>query len=92
MNFSERLDQLCAESDHAQKDLAHGIGISEGALINYRRNRVPKATELLRIAEYVGVSTDWLLTGRENAGMKSGTAAGTGRARTARENQYLWIR
>lgn len=35
-------------------------------MINYKRDRVPKAEELLRIADYFGVSFEWLLTGEDS--------------------------
>ena len=41
------------------------MGLSKNALANYERGkRIPRADALLLIAEYYGVSTDYLL-GRE---------------------------
>lgn len=48
-----------------QKQIAVQLELTEGAIINYKRNRIPKAFELLRIADYFGVTMEWLLTGLE---------------------------
>lgn len=37
--------------------------ISEGALINYKRDRIPKAEELYRIANFFGTTMDYLYGG-----------------------------
>jgi len=42
------------------------LALSEGAIVNYKRDRLPKAEELLRIARHFNVSMEWLLTGQED--------------------------
>jgi transcriptional regulator with XRE-family HTH domain len=66
VNFSERFRDLTDGSGRTQRELADGMGISEASLVNYRRDRTPKAEELLRIARYFSVTIEWLLTGDDD--------------------------
>jgi transcriptional regulator with XRE-family HTH domain len=65
LNFSTRFRELMDTSGKTQKELAAALGLSEGALINYKRDSTPKSHELLAIAQYFGVSMEWLLTGNQ---------------------------
>lgn len=66
MKFSERLKELRNECELSQKALGTHIGVSQKA-IDYWENGVnePKATYIVRLADFFDVSTDYLL-GREN--------------------------
>ena len=68
VNFSGRFRSLCESSGKTQKRLAELLGTSESALVNYKKDRVPEADVLLRIAKYFNVSIEWLLTGDEPIG------------------------
>ena len=68
VNFSPRFKSLCESSGRTQKELAKVLEISEAAIVNYKKDRVPKAEELLRIAVYFNVTIEWLLTGVEPDG------------------------
>lgn len=67
MNFSDRFSDLLGNNPLNQKELSISLNISEGALINYKRGRIPKAEELLKIANHFGVSMEWLLTGKDDS-------------------------
>lgn len=43
--------------------LGRAVDISPAGMSNYKNGRVPKADELLRIADFLGVSMEYLLTG-----------------------------
>lgn len=66
MEFSERLKELRSECGLSQKALGTHIGVSQKA-IDYWENGVnePKATYIVRLADFFDVSTDYLL-GRES--------------------------
>ena len=66
MNFSERFRELTEGAGRTQRELAEEMRISEASFINYRRDRTPKADELLRIAQFFGVTMEWLLTGEDD--------------------------
>ena len=68
VNFSGRFKSLCESSGKTQKKLAELLGTSESALVNYKKDRIPEADVLLRIAKHFNVSIEWLLTGNEPVG------------------------
>lgn len=61
--FDYTIDKLLKENGLKQKDLADAIGVSESSISKYRSGeRIPKVDVLTKIADYFGVSTDYLLT------------------------------
>ena len=65
MNFSTRLANLLADTPHKQKDVAASTGLSESALANYKKGRKPRSDELFKLADFFGVSMEWLLNGED---------------------------
>lgn len=64
--FADRLQDLIAESGKDIKTLAAEIGISAGALSKYQNDKgEPGITALSKIAQYFGVTADYLV-GRSN--------------------------
>lgn len=64
--FSYRLKKLRTEKRLTQKKLAFELGYSRSTIANYENAiRIPSADVLYNIAEYFGVTTDYLL-GRSN--------------------------
>ncbi|MFJ3386331.1 MULTISPECIES: helix-turn-helix domain-containing protein [unclassified Lysinibacillus] len=62
MNFGERLRSLRKDVDYSLRKMADELGISFSALGKYERNEhQPDFDTLEKIAEYFGVSIDWLL-------------------------------
>jgi len=64
--FSARLKEMRKHVKITQKELAHTIGIDPSSIGNYEAgHRKPDYETLTKIADYFGVSIDWLL-GRTN--------------------------
>ena len=64
-NFAKRLRELRKEQNISQRKLAQIFGLSHTAYGDYERNiNQPSLETLIVIAEYFGVTTDYLL-GRE---------------------------
>ena len=60
--FSERLKELRAESKLSAKELGKKIGVSDAAVINWENNvNDIKGEYIVRLAEFFGVSSDYLL-------------------------------
>lgn len=60
--FGETIRQLRIKKDLSQKDLAAMLGICNTTLSQYEKNkRAPKFETLLKLADILGVSTDYLL-------------------------------
>lgn len=62
MNFGSILTELRMERNVYQKELASHLKVSIGTISNYEKNRhFPDPETLCKIADYFGVSTDYLL-------------------------------
>ena len=60
--FADRLQDLISESGKDVKTLAAEIGVSSGALSKYQNDKgEPGITALSKIAEYFGVTSDYLI-------------------------------
>lgn len=61
-SFADRLQDLIADSGKDVKTLASEIGVSSGALSKYQNDKgEPGITALFKIAQYFGVTTDYLV-------------------------------
>jgi len=66
MILSERIKELRQESNLSQSALAKIIGVSQKAIDYWERGvNEPKASYIIKMADFFDVSTDYLL-GREN--------------------------
>src|SRR6056297_1614997 len=62
MTFSQRLKYLRKEKDIYQKELAQNIGVSRSTITLYESgSRKPNLETLEKLADYFGVSIDYLL-------------------------------
>lgn len=63
MNFSERLRELRENMGLSQEGLAEILDIPRSTLTNYENSggRMPRQERLKRIADYFGVSVDYLI-------------------------------
>ena len=59
--FWERFVQLFAERNTKPNPVAKELGISSGAFTKWKNGAVPQSATLKRIADYIGVSTSYLL-------------------------------
>lgn len=65
-SFSQRLKELRQSKKLSQKALAEAVGMSDTGIQNYElETRTPNADVLVKLADYFGVSVDYLL-GRDN--------------------------
>lgn len=63
--FGNRLKKSLKVSNITQKDLAQHIGVSKTSINNYVNGRIPDVTILYLLSSYLGISMEWLLTGKE---------------------------
>lgn len=64
MNIYERIKELCKKKGVTIKEMEIAVGIGEKNA-NKWKTRTPSAESLLKLSEYFGVSTDYILTGEE---------------------------
>lgn len=60
-NFWERFKFLCDEQNIVPNAVAEQINVSSGAVTKWKNGTIPNTVTLERIAEYFGVTTDYLL-------------------------------
>lgn len=61
MSFSERLNQLLRERGISAYRLAKDIGVSGQTVSNWKNGSIPSADQVITVADYFNVSTDYLL-------------------------------
>jgi transcriptional regulator with XRE-family HTH domain len=64
LQFAERLRTLRDQRNLSNAELGKSIGVSHVSIGNFLDGQLPKSDNLAALAEFFGVSTDWLL-GRE---------------------------
>lgn len=67
--IADRLRTLRMEHELSCHKLADGLEVTESAVSSWERGLyIPSTFAVMRYAEYFGVSTDWILFGREYDG------------------------
>lgn len=62
MTFYERYQQLCHDIGSSPTGVAVAVGISRASVSDWKnKGNVPSAASLKKLADYLGVSTDYLL-------------------------------
>ena len=65
MTAFERIKSLCKEKGITMKKLEQEIGVSQNLAYRWKSTN-PSAENLFKLAEYFGVSTDYILSGEED--------------------------
>ena len=68
--FDERLKELCKQKGTTVTTVVKELGMSTGNISKWKNGNKPKADSVSALAEYLGVSTDYLL-GIEEVKQKS---------------------
>lgn len=61
LQFAERLRQLRDQKGLSNPELGRSVGLSHVSIGNFLDGQLPKSEHLHALAEFFGVSTDWLL-------------------------------
>jgi len=59
--FFERFEQLCYANNTTTTKVTKDLGYSTGSLSHWKKGGVPKGDIIVRLADYFGVTTDYLL-------------------------------
>jgi transcriptional regulator with XRE-family HTH domain len=67
----ERIDALLAKRQEKRAVLCRAIGINPGAVTNWcgKKQSLPRVDVAIAIADYLGVSVRWLITGEDDQGL-----------------------
>ena len=66
--FWERYTELCEKAGKSPSKAAIEIGLSSGMPSHWKKGNLPTPENAEKLAEYFGVTTAWLLTGRDPEG------------------------
>lgn len=67
-DFVNRIDSILQKKNLKRAALCSDLELSPTSITDWaRRGTVPAADICLRIAEYLGVSVEWLVTGKESS-------------------------
>jgi transcriptional regulator with XRE-family HTH domain len=67
MTFIDRLETLLKEKGISQKSLAEYIGIRNPSISDWKKEgTIPRADVAIKIAEYLNVSVEYLITGENS--------------------------
>lgn len=59
--FYENVNELCKEHKTTITKMSEEIGLSNAAASSWKKGSIPKSTTVQKIADYFGVTTDYLL-------------------------------
>lgn len=66
MTLGQRLTACREQRQLRQQDVANALGLTNTQLSNYERDyREPNVERLIKLANFYGVSVQWLVTGEE---------------------------
>lgn len=63
--FGERLNESMKKAGFSNKALTEELNLSKNAIGNYKNNQLPNVSILYQLSQKLGVSMEWLLTGKE---------------------------
>ncbi|MDE6833857.1 MAG: helix-turn-helix domain-containing protein [Ruminococcus sp.] len=63
MNFYERLRGICKENGTSVTNMLSRLGIATGSTGNWKRGSLPNGDILIKIADYLNTSIDYILLG-----------------------------
>ena len=74
-SFFERFSSLCKSVGETPNSVAKSIGASSGSVTAWKNGTEPRYSTVVKIADYFGVSVDYLLGKEENTPAENGKRA-----------------
>ncbi|MDE5584119.1 MAG: helix-turn-helix domain-containing protein [Ruminococcus sp.] len=71
MNFYERLREICKKKGTTVTNMLSKLGISTGSTGNWKKGQLPKGDILIKIADYLNTSIDYILFGEFRSDLNS---------------------
>lgn len=65
MNYYENIDNVCKQKGTSISAVLSECGLSKSHGTNWKKGTIPNVDTILKIAEHLNVSTEYLLTGKE---------------------------
>ncbi|MCM1334806.1 MAG: helix-turn-helix domain-containing protein [Bacteroides sp.] len=67
--FYERLQELCKKRNTSVSRMLDALGLSTGNTGNWKKGQLPKGDVLVKIAEYLDTSIDYIVFGEAGRGL-----------------------
>ena len=67
MTLNERIVDLCEKNNISQSKLEKDLGIAKGSVTKWKTQE-PRHSTIERVANYFGVSVEYIMTGKEKEG------------------------
>ena len=71
MTFYERLRFICKEKGTTVTNMLSNLGIATGSTGNWKRGSIPNGDVLMKIADYLDTSIDYILLGEFRSDLNS---------------------
>lgn len=72
LQIVNRITKICEEKGIVRKSVSEALGLPDNCFSNWSaRGTVPAGDICLKIADYLGVSVEWLISGKESGLSKS---------------------
>ena len=71
MQFMERVDELTKEKGLTGKQVMEQCGISKNSFVNWRNGRMPTKTTKKTLADFFGVSVEYLMGESDDRGQQN---------------------
>lgn len=71
--FYEVFDALCKQKGESPNAVAKKLNVASGTVTEWKKGRIPRNSTLIKIANYFGVSTNYLLGKVDNQSAKDTT-------------------
>lgn len=65
--FGKRLEECMKKANITNTEITKALNLNKNAIGNYKNGQIPNATILFEISNFLRISMDYLLTGKESA-------------------------
>ena len=65
VEFGKRLEQLMKDAKVTNTEITRQLNLNKNAIGNYKNGQIPNAAIIIDISNFLGISIDYLLTGKE---------------------------
>lgn len=65
--FGERLEKVMKSRNISNIEITRALGLNKNAIGNYKKDQIPNATILYNLSNFLGISMEYLIAGKEAA-------------------------
>lgn len=65
IEFGKRLEKIMKDAQITNAEITRQLNLNKNAIGNYKNGQIPNAAIIIDISNFLGISIDYLLTGKE---------------------------